>query len=608
MTVKNFRIGKELEVRNADTVGVSVQPSLNFDFKNSKSLDPKLYYERQTIGTYFDGSTHKAEENLLKYSQDFDQNASDEWDLVGTTVTANSTTAPDGTTTADTLTSSSGGSYHNINQDFTTQNTSTFSIFAKKNTVDFLILAVNTNVSTRCSFNLNTGAKGTEGASVTGTMTDVGNGWYRCSITYTGATVQYYVTVSNTDNLFSYSASGTEAIYIWGAQLEQRDGVSAYTPTTVSPITNFQSTLKTAAANKPRFSIDPVTKEKQGLLLEEQRTNLINYSEAINSWSISNSSVFANEAIAPDANQTADKIALTAGGGYALRSISITSGTSYSYSVYMKKAENDFGMLRLQWNGATYDTVNFNLSNGTTSRTPSGVDSTSIIDVGNGWYRCIVTFTPSVSVTTNVQIRTSNLEQTDSSSGYSGTFNGFNGIYAWGAQVEEGDMLSSYIKTEGSTVTREEDDIRIDMNKYGGATTKGSIFVDVDQGLITGSGHYVIMFSTSETNYINWHGIRRTLTGVYYNTRNGAVNSTISLNNPAGNMKIAYSFDNSTWFFALDGTAYNTNTVLVPTHNTNSTWLKIGGLQNAVQGVNYFKRVIFYPEALTENELVTLTE
>ena len=57
MTVKNFRIGKELEVRNADTVGVSVQPSLNFDFKNNKSLDPKLYYERQTIGTYFDGST-----------------------------------------------------------------------------------------------------------------------------------------------------------------------------------------------------------------------------------------------------------------------------------------------------------------------------------------------------------------------------------------------------------------------------------------------------------------------------------------------------------------------------------------------------------------------
>ena len=127
----------------------------------------------------------------------------------------------------------------------------------------------------------------------------------------------------------------------------------------------------------------------------------------------------------------------------------------------MKKADNNFGMLRYRWNGSNYDTVNFDLANGTTSRTPAGVSSTSIIDVGNGWYRCIVTFSPTSTTASNFQIKSSSEAQTSSGSSYTGTIDGVRGVYAWGAQVEQGSFPTSYIPTSGSSVTRDVDTAKI---------------------------------------------------------------------------------------------------------------------------------------------------
>src|SRR6056300_871074 len=80
----------------------SIRPSLNLDFANSKVLDPRITFTRGSNATYYDGYTSvKAEENLVRDSQDFDNS---DWTKSNTTITANSTTAPDGTTTAETLT------------------------------------------------------------------------------------------------------------------------------------------------------------------------------------------------------------------------------------------------------------------------------------------------------------------------------------------------------------------------------------------------------------------------------------------------------------------------------------------------------------------------
>ena len=82
----------------------SINPSLLLDFANSKVLDPRITFTRTTTATYYDGvTTAVAEQNLLTYSQEFDNAA---WSKTSGSVTANADNAPDGTSTADLFTPS----------------------------------------------------------------------------------------------------------------------------------------------------------------------------------------------------------------------------------------------------------------------------------------------------------------------------------------------------------------------------------------------------------------------------------------------------------------------------------------------------------------------
>ena len=81
----------------------AILPSISLDFANSKVLDNRITFTRSTTGTYYNGySSAVAEQNLLLQSQTFD-NAS--WTKgADVTITANGATAPDGTATADLIT------------------------------------------------------------------------------------------------------------------------------------------------------------------------------------------------------------------------------------------------------------------------------------------------------------------------------------------------------------------------------------------------------------------------------------------------------------------------------------------------------------------------
>ena len=112
-----------------------IRPSLLLDFANSKTLDPRITFTRGSTATYYDGvTTAKAEENLQPYSQEFDNG---DWQKNNSSVSANSIAAPDGTTTADTITADGGSALsHGIS---TTGGTSTISsavatvsVYAKK--------------------------------------------------------------------------------------------------------------------------------------------------------------------------------------------------------------------------------------------------------------------------------------------------------------------------------------------------------------------------------------------------------------------------------------------------------------------------------------------
>jgi hypothetical protein len=163
------------------------------------------------------------------------------------------------------------------------------------------------------------------------------------------------------------------------------------------------------------------------LLLESQSTNLITYSEDFSnsSWVKFNTTVTQNSTISPDGTQTASTIESTNSSHIIYFQATVTASTTYTFSYFFKSGTKSSVKI------AFYDdTANSFITQDATQ---------SFIDYGNGWKRIITTVsTPSGCVLLNSYI--------DRSSGI-GTF------YAWGTQLEEGN-LSSYIPTFAGTSTR----------------------------------------------------------------------------------------------------------------------------------------------------------
>lgn len=176
--------------------------------------------------------------NLLTYSEQFDNAI---WSKQNATVTANSTTAPSGVSTADSLIASNGTA--NFKGLYTAQGASapkSFSFFAKKGNKDWAIL-LGYNGDNNCWFNVSNGTIGTIGSNYTNAkIENYGNGWYRCSATLntliSGTNLGIYV--SNADNSTSCTGDGsTPSLYIWGAQCEAGAYASSYVPTVATAVT-----------------------------------------------------------------------------------------------------------------------------------------------------------------------------------------------------------------------------------------------------------------------------------------------------------------------------------------------------------------------------------
>jgi hypothetical protein len=157
------------------------------------------------------------------------------------------------------------------------------------------------------------------------------------------------------------------------------------------------------------------------------------FSQAI--WIKRESSISANIITAPNGTLTADKLIDTAiFGQHRIDQTSTINAGVYTFSVFLKKAEIDTAYIRIGLEGAS-----FNLTSGTTYN-PIGVTS-SIVDFGDGWYRCIITKTNSVA---NEVVRINLKDLTNTA--YTG--NGIDGIYLWGAQLVEGTSALDYQATE----------------------------------------------------------------------------------------------------------------------------------------------------------------
>ena len=191
----------------------------------------------------------------------------------------------------------------------------------------------------------------------------------------------------------------------------------------------------------------------QTLLLEPQRTNLVLYSQDFGNaaWTKSNATITANTTTAPDGTTTADKLVENTANAQhrVLAVITVVAGVTHTMSFYVKADERT--RVSIFDNASAADTeMIFDLSNGTVVRTGTAVVASSITSLSGGWYRITASSTP-----TGTSMQSAlRLVQSGTTSTYTG--DGTSGLFLWGAQIEAG-LPSSYIKTEGTTVTRNAD-------------------------------------------------------------------------------------------------------------------------------------------------------
>ena len=109
-------------------------------------------------------------------------------------------------------------------------------------------------------FDLSAGTVGTVVSGYTATIEDVGNGWYRCSVSGVTLTNRYLTFgVADADNSTTVTKSGTDGILLWGAQAETGSTPSSYIPTSGSTATRAPETLTVPAAKLPYSSTNVST-------------------------------------------------------------------------------------------------------------------------------------------------------------------------------------------------------------------------------------------------------------------------------------------------------------------------------------------------------------
>ena len=366
-------------------------------------------------------------ENLLPRSEEFDSGS---WLKLDTTITANAAIAPDGTLTADLLTE--GSTLTAVTYLYLTlvaQKTYTSSIYLKRGNHDWVRFAITETSTGNLAIvwvNLATGVLGNSEIRGTGitnlgsTITNVGNGWYRVTLTakLTNPSATYTVSSATANGSLTDLSNATR--YQWGAQVHQGSIIQDYSRTIASPRQGSQNML----------------------LRSEEFDNA--------SWSKTDTTVTANAIAAPDGLTTADLLTEgSAGTSQILQTITVVAQKPYTASLYLKYGNHDWVMvLFYEPSTSNQARVWVNLSTGalgTSTSSGTGVTNlgTTITNVGNGWYR--VTISATFTNTSAALYITSATADNSFSRVNNGT------RYQWGAQVNQGSVAAAYQKTVATT-------------------------------------------------------------------------------------------------------------------------------------------------------------
>jgi hypothetical protein len=217
---------------------------------------------------------------------------------------------------------------------------------------------------------------------------------------------------------------------------------------------NSSGLVEVVSQDTPRFDYDPVTLVCVGLLIEDQRINRLLQSQNLNTspWSKTNVSVNETDGTAPDGTNTANSITDNAtSGAHAVGSASVWPANQRAVlSVYVKAGTaSKIYIGNSSWGRYSW----FDIASQTIELNDTGFTST-IENAGNGWFRITASAVPP-SWAVSISI---GLYETAGTTSYIGTGKA---LYVWGAQLEQGADVTSYIPTTTTTATRNADDALI---------------------------------------------------------------------------------------------------------------------------------------------------
>ena len=372
---------------------------------------------------------------------------------------------------------------------------------------------------------------------------------------------------------------------------------------------NAEGLIESVATNIPR--IDYTTGEGV-VLLEPQSTNLITNSEGFSQWSTIGSSVVSNAIASPSGEINAVKIVEDSSlSVHRIDLGTVASATQYTMSVFAKAGERSvlsFGGLGLYGNN---EFVQYDLINGTAINTGTTNNATvSIESYGNGWYRCVATYTAAgTSGLVLVMLDQLYAGNPNQATGQTYQGDGASGLYVYGAQVEVLSYPTSYIPTSGAIATRLADSVTGAGDATTFNSTEGVLYAEV--AILGDTGVFeVISLSNGSTSDIVGFVYRNTTNDFSASVKSGGSTSlsrTITLADATDFIKVAISYKLNEFKFYINGVLEFTDTSGNTPISLNTLQFTDGnGTSNKFKGK--VKALAVFNEALTDSELECLTK
>lgn len=206
------------------------------------------------------------------------------------------------------------------------------------------------------------------------------------------------------------------------------------------------STLETVTADVARFVYSPEIKKRQGLQIEDQRTDLLLRSQdfASSPWNAVNLSVTSDTDLSPDGTTTADTIQNAASGNNRVeQNVTLSVSEIYTFSIFVKPGNQNLVRVSVSSLGS----VVFNAESGSFESFSPNISNFGFEESANGFLRLWFSGPAQSTGASTLTI----------SAGSDPVGTPSVSVVAWGAQLEAGRFPTSYIKTEAFKVTRAAD-------------------------------------------------------------------------------------------------------------------------------------------------------